>query len=258
MITKIKTKSSDLAELFSFKKLLMPSHITKQKLIYIAKSGAKRPSRKTKEGRCLSGYTIKSSNSYCPKFDKLIRKLRPDWFESTSIIMKQKLVDIAKSSAKRPHYKTKEGWSLSRYTIKSSGTYCPKFDKLIRKLRPDWFEPRSQIMKRKLVDIAKSGTKRPSRKTKEGRALSSYTIKSSNSYCLKSYKLIRKLRPDWFESTSIIMKQKLIAIAKSGAKRPIRKTKEGKALSNYTIKSSSSYCPKFDKLIHKLRPDWFI
>jgi hypothetical protein len=113
------------------------------------------------------------------------------------------------------------------------------------------------IMKQKLIAIAKSGAKRPNQKTKEGQALSSYTSKPSDCYCLEFDKTIRKLRPDWFESTSLIMKQKLISIAKSGAKRPCRKTKEGGALSNYICKSTYSCCPEFDKTIRKLRPDWF-
>jgi hypothetical protein len=237
------------------------SQIMKQKLIDIAKSGEKRPSRKTKEAWCLGSYTSKSSDSYCPKFDKLIRKLRPDWFESTSQIMRQKLITIAKSGAKRPHHKTKEGWCLVSYVSKSSSCYCPKFDKLIRKLRPDWFESTSKIMKQKLILMAKNGENRPSWKTKERKCLISYTSKSSGAYCPKFDKLIRKLRPDWFVSLTQIVNQKkkdLIQIAKSGAKKPHRKTKEGKCLVIYISKSSSAYCPKFDKLIRKLRPDWFV
>jgi hypothetical protein len=80
MITKTRTRKSDLFELFDLDKLPKSRDIMKQKLIDIAKSGEKRPSRKTKEGRCLCSYTDKSSESYCPKFDKLIRKLRSDWF----------------------------------------------------------------------------------------------------------------------------------------------------------------------------------
>ena len=261
MLTEVKNNYKSVLKYFDFDESISSVDYKKHKLIEIAKRGEPRPSQATKEGKCLSNYTVKNSNCYCPKFDKTIRKLRPDWFESTSQVMKQKLIEMAKSGVKKPsRRKTKEGQVLSNYTRESSPTYCPEFDKTIRKLRPDWFESTSQIMKLKLIEMAKSGEKRPNnKKTKEGNALSCYTIKSSNVYCPEFDKTIRKLRPDWFESTSQIMKLKLIEMAKSGEKRPNnKKTKEGNALSCYTIKSSNVYCPEFDKTIRKLRSDWFI
>jgi hypothetical protein len=257
MLTEVKNNYKSILKHFDFDKSLTSADYKKHRLIEIAKRGEPRPNRKTKEGRALSDYTNESGFYYCPNFDKSIRKLRPDWFESTSIIMKQKLIAIAKSGAKRPHCKTKEGYALDNYTRKNSSSYCLEFDKTIRKLRSDWFESTSMIMKQKLIAIAKIGAKKPHCKRKEGQSLISYTSKSSRCYCLEFDKTIRKLRPDWFISTSMIMKQKLIAIAKSGAKKPGRKTKEGKALDNYRSKSSSSYCLEFDKTIRKLRPDWF-
>ena len=147
MITKTRARNSDLFEFFGLDKLPKSSVIMKQKLIAIAKSGFKKPSRKTKEGQALYNYTRKVSSCYCHVFDKIIRKLRPDWFESTSIIMRQKLIAIAKSGAKRPHHKTKDGQALSNYTRKSSISYCEKFDRLIRKLRPDWFRKKRTFAK---------------------------------------------------------------------------------------------------------------
>ena len=198
MITKTRARNSDLFEFFGLDKLPKSSDIMRQKLIAIAKSGFKKPSRKTKEGQALYNYTRKVSSCYCHVFDKIIRKLRPDWFESTSIIMRQKLIAIAKSGAKRPSKKTKEGQALCNYARKVSSCYYHVFDKIIRKLRPDWFESTSIIMRQKLIAIAKSGAKRPHHKTKDGRALDNYTRKSSTSYCEKFDRLIRKLRPDWF------------------------------------------------------------
>lgn len=47
-------------------------------------------------------------------------------------------------------------------------------------------------------------------------------------------------------------------MAKNGERRPsFDKTTLGKSLSNYTRKGSPAYDPVFDKLIRKLRPDWF-
>ena len=175
--------------------------------------------------------------------------------------MRKRLIAIAKSGAKKPQDKTKEGRALRHYTSKSSGSYCPEFDKTIKKLRPDWFVSAAKTMRKRLIAIAKSGAKKPnSKKTKEGAALYRYTSKSLiNYYCPVFDKTIKKLRPDWFVSTAKTMRKRLIAIAKSGAKKPnSKKTKEGRLLSNYTKKYSGSYCPEFDELIRKLRPDWFI
>jgi hypothetical protein len=257
MITKTRTRKSDLFELFDLDKLPKSSDIMKQKLIAMAKNGKPRPSQKTKEGKALGKYTNKSSVSYCPKFDKTIRKLIPDWFISTSKIMKKKLIAIAKSGAKKPSHRTKEAQALYNYTRKSSVVYCQKFDKTIRKLRPDWFVFTSQIMRQKLIAMAKSGAKKPNYVTKEGRCLYNYTKKYSGAYCQKFDKTIRKLRPDWFVKSSDNMKQNLISMAKSGAKRPGKKTKEGRCLISYTIKSGSCYCPIFNKTVRNLAPFWF-
>jgi hypothetical protein len=197
MITKTRTRESDLADLFCLDKTPKSSEIMKQKLVAMAKSVLKRPYHKTKEAKCLVNYTNKSSSAYCPEFDKLIRKLRPNWFVSTSEIMKQKLIKIAKNGIKKPG-KTKEGKALCSYTTKSSGCYCPEFDKLIRKLRPDWFASTSEIMKHKLIKMAKNGLKRPYHKTKEAQALVSYTRFVSSAYCPIFNKTIRKLAPSWF------------------------------------------------------------
>jgi hypothetical protein len=200
MITKTKTKNSDLAELFGLDKLIKSSDVMKQKLIAMAKSGAKKPHyKKTKEGIGLGNYTGKLSLVYDPVFDKTIKKLRPDWFVSTAKTMRKRLIAIAKSGAKKPQDKTKEGRALRHYTSKSSGSYCPEFDKTIKKLRPDWFVSAAKTMRKRLIAIAKSGAKKPnSKKTKEGRLLSNYTKKYSGSYCPEFDELIRKLRPDWF------------------------------------------------------------
>jgi hypothetical protein len=198
MLTKVKNNYKSILKHFDFDKSMSSADYKRQKLIEMAKSGAKKPSRRTKEGLALVNYTKKLSSCYCPKFDKIIRKRRPDWFESTSKTMKQKLIAMAKSGAKKPSRRTKEGQALCNYARKVSSCYFPEFDKIIRELRPDWFESTSIIMKQKLIAIAKSGAKRPHHKTKDGRALDNYTRKLSSCYCPKFDKIIRKRRPDWF------------------------------------------------------------
>lgn len=80
MIAKTRTRNLDLFEFFCLDKLPKSSEIMKQKLIAMAKSDLKRPYHKTKEARALIDYTNKSRRSYCPEFDKTIRKLAPSWF----------------------------------------------------------------------------------------------------------------------------------------------------------------------------------
>ena len=261
MITKTRARNSDLSDFFAVDQLPKPSVQMKQKLMEMAKNKEDRPHWKSKEGVALHDYTIKSSGSYCEKFDKLIRVETPLWFVSqtqSANQMKQKLTEMAKNKEARPKQKTKEGTALCCYTNKSSKCYCEKFDKLIRVETPLWFVPSSVQMKQKLMEMAKNKEARPKTKTKEGVALNNYTIKSSGSYCEKFDKLIRVETPLWFVSRSYRVKQKLIQMAKNKEARPRKNTKEGRALSNYTNKSSDSYCEKFDKLIRVEAPDWFL
>ena len=129
------------------------SYHMKQKLIQMAKNKEARPSQKTKEGKALCGYIYKYSNCYCEDFNSKIRKLAPFWFASSSDQMKQKLVQMAKNKEARPQSGTKEGMALSNYTKKHSGSYCEKFDKLIRRLAPvlpyhsSWFRKKRTLVK---------------------------------------------------------------------------------------------------------------
>ena len=119
--------------------------------------------------------------------------------ETTADINKKLLLEMAKNGKDKPSCKTKLGWALYNYTYKSSGSYDPVFDKQIRKLRPDWFVSTSKQNKKLLLEIAKNGKDKPSRKTKLGGVLYNYTYKSSDSYDPVFDKQIRKLRPDWFK-----------------------------------------------------------
>ena len=116
----------------------------------MANNGEAKPSQKTKIGQSLVSYISKSSQIYDPVFSKSIRDLRPDWFLSKKEAInqkKQKLIQIARNGEARPSQKTKEGITLSRYTNKLRSSYCEKFDKTIRKLRPDWFRKKRTLAK---------------------------------------------------------------------------------------------------------------
>ena len=253
--------------------------LRKEQLFKLAKEGGKRPNSNAKDpeerklGRALTRYTNKS-DAYDPVFLSKIRELRPDWFENTADTKKEKLFKLAKSGGKRPRNTAKNpeerklGNALSKYTSKSQLTYDPIFDKKIRELRPDWFP--ADLKRKELLELAKSGSKRPNsiaknqKERKLGRALTSYTCKSSGSHDPVFDKKIHRLRPDWFINTANLNKEELLKLAKSGAKRPSctaedqKERKLGKALSSYMSKSHGSYDPIFDKKIQELRPDWFI
>jgi len=155
--------------------------------------------------------------------------------------------------------------NLASYTSKSHDFYDPIFDKRIRELRPDWFRKRKPGKnKKELLELAKSGAKRPSRTEKLGSVLASYTCKSACSYDPVFDKRIRELRPDWFRKRKPGKnKKELLELARSGAKRPSNMAKDpeerrlGNALINY-ISKNRTCDPIFDKKIRKLRPDWFI
>jgi len=205
MITKTMTSRYDLSNFFGVARLPRSSIRNKRELIQIANKGGDRPSRKTKLGRVLSNYTCKLSGSYCPKFDKTIRELAPHWFLSRMKIAnqkRQKLIKMAKNGKDKPHWKSKLFQYFKSYITKSSGSYCPKFYRTIKKFAPSWLLSRKQVSnqkKQELIRMANSGENRPKQKTKIGCALSSYTKKSSLAYDPVFDKLIRKLRPDWFE-----------------------------------------------------------
>ena len=227
----------------------------KKKLLEMARRGEPRPLSKTKIGSALVGYTNKGT-TYDHEFDAEIRKLRQDWFENTTNKKKEILIEIAKTGKSRPLSKTKIGSALVGYTCGKKGTYDPVFDAEIRKIRPDWFINTAAENKKILIEIAKTGKPRPLSKTKIGKTLVSYTNKGSHCYNPVFDAEIRKIRPDWFINTAAENKKILIEIAKTEGPRPKWKTKLGRALHDYTVKSKS-FDPVFDAEIRRLRPDWF-
>jgi hypothetical protein len=176
---------------------------------------------------------------------------------------------MARDGEKRPSNTSKNteemylGRALCNYTSKKSRCYSREFDVEIREARPDWFD-RVAFDKRKLLEMARNGEKRPSKsknteKRHLGRALYNYISKSKNrddrriSYDPEFDAEIRRLRPDWFEDTTIPKKRKLLEIAKSGGKRPIGAL--GQTLSRYT--RPYVFDQEFDREIRAARPDWF-
>ncbi|MFA5767055.1 MAG: hypothetical protein WC919_03980 [Candidatus Paceibacterota bacterium] len=249
----------------------------KSKIIKLAKSGARRPVKYTNRpseeqrlGVALSCYIYKKTNMYDPVFERMIRKLRPDWFIKQSEKNKSALIKLARSGASKPKYlrvKNDLGSALRRYTNPDDdGSYDPKFDKLIRSLRQDWFVNAVIENKQELLRLAKDGADRPIRsvgcsvREKElASRLWSYTAKSQKAYDQDFDRYIRKVRPDWFLNQVEENKKQLIERAKSGASKPRQTPEEQRlysALANYTH-NGSGHDKTFIRLIRSLRPDWF-
>lgn len=148
------------------------------------------------------------------------------------------------------------GTSLGSYINKSQGScYDADFTRQLKRIRSDWFVSQSQVLnknKNKLLQMAKSGKSRPKFSTILGKLLSEQTTKKDNKNN-KFSKTIRKLRPDWFITNSQITKQKLLLMAKNGAKRPNQKTHLGMLMYSYFRRDL-----EFKNKIKKIRPEWFV
>jgi len=231
----------------------------KQQLLEMAKNGEPRPNDKKHELGIAFNHYMRSD----PEFNAEIRRLRPDWFISTSNIAKQQLLEMARNGEPRPNDKKHElGSTLSSYTNPKNGCYNPEFDKEVRELRPDWFISQFDVAsekKQQLLEMARNCEPKPKRKTKLGSVFNNYICTVSKCYDPKFAAEIRNLRPDWFISTSNIAKQQLLEMAKNGEPRPNNKKHElGGMLSSYTSLKNGCYNPEFDKEIRNLRPDWFV
>ena len=232
-----------------------------QELLEIAKNGLPRPTGRTAVGRFLANATFKGNSR--PEFDAEIRKLRPDWFHKAIKTdheeMKCQIRELIKTDAPRPHYNTKLGKLIIRYTCKSSRAYDSELDAEIRMSKPNWKKPNRKNNKAQnmedLLTLARNGEPRPAGGSILGNALVNYTSKRTE-FDVK----IRKLCPDWFKKGKMGKQnmQELLKIAETeGALRPHCKTRLGKNLFRYTCKSTSEYNQEFDEKIRQLKPEWF-
>jgi len=153
MITKTRTKNSDLKQTLGIK--IMPNNTISNKklLLKIAKSLKPRPKKETKLGQALNSYTNKNHTSYDEVFTKKVKELSPYWFRETKIAaIKKDLIDLAKSGDDKPSKKTRLGNWLAVITNESSDHYDKKFFNLIKNTRPDWFVVKTIIKNTKEED----------------------------------------------------------------------------------------------------------
>jgi hypothetical protein len=176
--------------------LLSSSANKKQQLLEMARAGEPRPSHGTLLKKALIRYANKESKSksYDPKFAKEIRRIRPDWFWSTSQQNKKLFLAMAKKGEPKPSHETALYKLFYSYTLESSRCYDSDFTRKIMRLAPYWFLTKSQPKKDTLLEIAR----RKGPKPKEGDSLCNslrYYMKSDPKFAKK----IKKLAPHWFK-----------------------------------------------------------
>jgi superfamily II DNA or RNA helicase len=121
----------------------------------------------------------------------------------------------------------------------------------------------SQGRKNVLLELAKSGSPKPSQYSKDpetkrlGQALRSYISQTEGTFDPQFTEEIKALRPDWFKDTAQLKKNTLLELAKSGGPKPFWKSSLGKVLNNYTGQTHGTFDLQFTEEIKALRPDWF-
>jgi hypothetical protein len=110
-------------------------------------SQASRDPEERRLGRALGSYTVKTSSSYDPEFDDLIRKMKPKWFDRPRLQSPQKPEEYKKillAMQKKPSEKSKDpeerawGGRLRSYIYEGSRSYDPDFHSLIKTEKPEW------------------------------------------------------------------------------------------------------------------------
>lgn len=256
----------------------------KRKLLILAENGAKKPDSESANreesflGELLYALTSKHLTSFDETFANKISAIRPEWVVqriSTLEESKKHLLDIAKSGGQRPSQASRDkkekklGIQLAFMTCQSSWGFELDFTNEIKSVRPDWFTRDPQSKKQKLIELAKSGFKKPQfRNTdKELKNLANtlyvFTCVSSHRYDAEFDQEIRALRPDWFQNVRKTgIKEELLKIAKNGKIKPSINSKKftERALARRLLKYVKRDSPKFDasfvEKIKSLRPDW--
>lgn len=122
--------------------------------------------------------------------------------------VKQQLLDMAKAGEPRPYVKEWIGQKLSFMLCSSHKYHEAEFKNDLMRLRPDWFDrssrpPRNKwepkVVKARVLQIAKSGGKRPTRNQEVGRYLSHMLCASHRYYDPDLAAELSAIRPDWFK-----------------------------------------------------------
>jgi superfamily II DNA or RNA helicase len=260
----------------------------KAELMELAISGKKRPSDKTALGKALWRYTNPKRDPQHDEFDRAVRLMAPAWFtwkpsEMTASEKKHELLRMARSGESRPSSESTDkreralGVALSMYSSPNSKSYDDEFAREVRLASPLWFVAAAKEKKDELLRIARVGGKKPradsenARERELGLALSRY-LKSDAIFARE----VREASPAWFERPKkerepkahlikarvAANKAELLRMAQEGQERPPASSPDperrrlGRALENYTCRSSSSYDAEFERNVRAVAPGW--
>jgi hypothetical protein len=117
------------------------AEIKKENYLSLARKGGKKPT--VRDEPCLFSYISPSSGCFDPEFTKSLRAERPDWFHDDVADNKRLLLEMAEAGEPRPPIRTPIGKRLQEYTYeRPRSSFDAAFNKQVRDLRPDWFDPK--------------------------------------------------------------------------------------------------------------------
>lgn len=233
----------------------------KAMLLEIARNGEPRPtSRRHPLGQCLVTYTSKNNQSYDLHFNEEIRKLRPDWFDSSSAKNKAYILQMIENGEPKPtRLHPVVGVVYSQYISQGSGCFDESLFNQI-KTRTDWLETPTQKNKKAIFEIASKGEPRPKATSRMGRLMHGYTVPNKDRPTLFDVQFLvelQNIRPDWFETKSEKIQKRLLEMAANGDPRPLCGHHDlGQRFVELINPNSKSYRPEFLKKISEQRPDW--
>jgi hypothetical protein len=155
---------------------------------------------------------------------------------------------------------------MEGYMTKNSTSYDLSFDTAMRAVPSDWFDAERYVRGNKareaVFKLAKSGGPRPQEKTGDPFT----TAMCSQVHWHRDE--LSKIRPDWYDQDAadrvIRIKEEILALASSGAKRPARRyagsaelERLAEAIDRFTSPSQHAYDAEFTAKLKALRPDWF-
>lgn len=261
-----------------------PTDETKQELLSLAASGARRPRSANRRNtttvpreeallaRKLYNYTVEGRGTcYDAAFTAKLRETRPDWFDRNNADDKKALLlRLAREGKPKPTRSGKNveekhlAVALYNYCYEGSNVHDAAFVARLQELRPEWLRRVrnwNDDNKDKLRELAKSGAAKPGWNTTMGRALRRVVKPTSRRYSPEFAAELRALRPDWMESSSAIKKGVLLVRARRGRTKPQFTSKDPRERSlagmlwKYT-NPSKSYDAEFVAKLREIRPEW--
>ncbi len=114
--------------------------------------------------------------------------------------------------------------------------------------------------KKELIALAAAGSALPKQRTPLGLAFKNYTTEYSSAFDRSFLEQIKRIAPAWLRGAGrdpASKKEALLALARSGTKRPVRYQHQlGSAFCNYINRTSRGFDPIFRAQIEQLAPAW--